>query len=100
MLFFAGLGLFQTYVAGLLNISSTAKIDFPYLYWEPVVYGLILYADAKNMVTDSRLLIAMYVGLVAIIFVKYTLFLNSMITQLTKYLGIRLLRVKDTKTHS
>ena len=37
LLFYAGLGLFQTYVAGLLNIASTAQISFPYLYWEPLV---------------------------------------------------------------
>jgi hypothetical protein len=46
LLFFAGLGLFQTYVAGLLNIASTAEIAFPYLYWEPFVAALILIADA------------------------------------------------------
>ena len=95
LLFFAGLGLFQTYVAGLLNISSTAGIDFPYLYWEPVIYGLILYADYSNLIADNTVLIALYIGLVAIVFVKYVMFLESMIRQLTKYLGIKLLKVKD-----
>ena len=28
VLFLVGLGLFQTYIAGLLNIASTASIDF------------------------------------------------------------------------
>ena len=47
LLFFSGLGLFQTYVAGLLNISSTAGIEFEYLHWEPVAYAVILFLDAR-----------------------------------------------------
>jgi hypothetical protein len=84
----------------LLNISSTAKIDFPFLYWEPLAYGLILYADYTMMIKDSKLLVAAYVGLVTIVFFKYCFFLNSMITQLTKYLGIKLLKVKDVPKKS
>lgn len=95
LLFFAGLGLFQTYVAGLLNISSTAQVDFPYLYWEPLVYGAIIYADATRLIASSNVIVGLYAGLVLFIFIKYSLFLNSMISQLTKYLGIKLLRVKD-----
>jgi hypothetical protein len=98
MLFFAGLGLFQTYVAGLLNISSTAKIEFQYLYWEPVVYALILMVDATRVVESSQVLIGMYCGLVLVILVKYSRFMESMIVQLTRYLNIRLLYVKQTKT--
>ena len=79
VLFFAGLGLFQTYVAGLLNISSTAKIDFPYFYWEPLVYGAILIADYKQYIESSQVLIGLYTGLVLIILIKYSFFLNSMI---------------------
>lgn len=95
LLFFAGLGLFQTYVAGLLNISSTAKIEFQYLYWEPIAYAIILYLDATRVIQSDMVVIGLYAALVTIIFVKYCLFLESMISQLTRYLGIKLLRVKD-----
>lgn len=95
MLFFAGLGLFQTYVAGLLNISSTAKIDFPYFYWEPIVYSAILYLDYTRLIRSDAVLIGLYVTLVATIFIKYCQFMESMIVQLTRYLGISLLKVKD-----
>ena len=53
LLFFVGLGLFQTYVAGLLNISSTAKLEFQYLYWEPVAYAGILYLDFSGTIASS-----------------------------------------------
>ena len=95
LLFFAGLGLFQTYVAGLLNISSTAKIDFPFFYWEPIVYMIVLYLDATRIIQSDLVLIGIYVAIVLVVFVKYCYFLDSMIRQLTKYLGIKLLKVKD-----
>ena len=75
MLFFAGIGLFQTYVAGLLNISSTAKIDFPFIYWEPIVYGAIIYADHTHIIENSYVIIGAYIAVVFIVFVKYSLFL-------------------------
>ena len=53
LLFYAGLGLFQTYVAGLLNIASTAQISFPYIYWEPLVYAAILIADASGAINSD-----------------------------------------------
>ena len=95
LLFFLGLGLYQTYVAGLLNISSTAQIAFPWFYWEPIAYAVILVADATYLVSDSKVVIGLYAGLTLIVFVKYMLFMNSVVKQLTKYLGIRFLRVKD-----
>ena len=98
LLFFLGLGLYQTYVAGLLNISSTAQIAFPWLYWEPIAYSLILIGDATYMIKDSQVVIGLYAGLTLIVFVKYMLFMNSVVVQLTKYLGIRFLRVKDKTT--
>ena len=98
LLFYAGLGLFQTYVAGLLNIASTAQISFPYLYWEPLVYAALLIADATHFIASDSTLIALYTLLILIVFIKYSMFMYAMITQLTKYLGIRLLRVKDKGT--
>ena len=95
LLFFLGLGLFQTYVAGLLNISSTAQIKFQYLYWEPVAYAGILYLDRSRAVESSATLVALYGLLAATILVKYGLFLRSVIEQLTRHLGISLLWVKD-----
>lgn len=75
MLFFAGIGLFQTYVAGLLNISSTAKIDFPFIYWEPIAYGALIYADHTHLIENSYVIIGAYIAVVFIVFVKYSLFL-------------------------
>ena len=98
LLFFLGLGLYQTYVAGLLNISSTAQIAFPWFYWEPIAYALILIADATYLIKDSNLVIALYAGLTLIVFIKYMLFMDSVVSQLTKYLGIRFLRVRDKTT--
>ncbi len=82
-------------MAGLLNISSTAQIAFPWFYWEPIAYMVILVTDATYMILDSKVVIALYAGLTLIVFVKYMFFMNSVVKQLTKYLGIRFLRVKD-----
>ena len=96
LLFFGGLGLFQTYVAGLLNISSTSGIDFQYLYFEPVVYLAILYLDVNGL-AKPNVLIGAYALLTSVIFAKYCLFLHSIIKQLTEYLNISLLKVKEKK---
>lgn len=79
LLFFLGLGLYQTYVAGLLNISSTAQITFPWFYWEPLAYMAILVADATYLVKDSTVVIGLYLGLTVIVFVKYMFFMNSVV---------------------
>ena len=94
LLFYAGLGLFQTYVAGLLNIASTAQIKFPWFYWEPLVYAGLIWADYTRIMGGDKVAIG-YGLLVAVVMVKYVAFLWSMITQLTKHLGIHLLRVKE-----
>ena len=78
-MFFLGLGLYQTYVAGLLNISSTAQIAFPWFYWEPIAYAVILIADATYIIPDNKVIIAFYAGLTLIVFVKYMLFMNSVV---------------------
>ena len=59
------------------------------------MYALLLLVDATNMVKNSNFLIVAYCGLVLIISIKYCSFLESMIVQLTRYLGIRLLKVKE-----
>lgn len=96
LLFFIGLGLFQTYIAGLLNIASTAGIKFSYFHIEPFVYLAILYADAFRLVSPEMLK-GLYALLVVEVFAKYCLFLKSIIVQLTEYLKIPFLRVKQTK---
>jgi len=94
LLFFAGLGLFQTYVTGLLNIASTACIPFPVHYIEPYIFLVLLFLDRYRMVQPS-LIAAGYTLIVVFILIEYLLFLYGMVTTLTKYLGIRFLRVKD-----
>lgn len=96
LLFYVGLGLFQTYIAGLLNIASTAGIDFPYLYIEPFIYIAILFVDA-NRLANPHLLVGAYSMLALEVLVKYCLFLHSITTQLTTYLRIPLLTVKQKK---
>ena len=56
---------------------------------------MILVADVTYMIPDSKVVIALYAGLIFIVFVKYMFFMNSVVKQLTNYLGIRFLRVKD-----
>ena len=82
-------------MAGLLNISSTAQIAFPWFYWEPIAYAGILIVDATYMISDSKIIICLYGVLALIVFIKYMLFMNSVVVQLTQFLGIRFLRVKD-----
>lgn len=55
----------------------------------------ILYCDHSRLIRSDAVLIGLYLTLVTIIFIKYCQFIESMITQLTRYLGIKLLKVKD-----
>ena len=98
LLFFIGLGFFQTYVAGLLNISSTAGIEFKYFHFEPIVYAALLLLDYGRILEPS-ILIAAYSLLVGTVFLKYALFVHSITIQLTKYLDIPFLTVKQKKTN-
>ena len=96
LLFFIGLGLFQTYIAGLLNIASTAGIEFSYFHLEPMIYLVLLYLDNQRILQPQQL-IGSYALLTFVVFVKYCLFIRSIIVQLTAYLNIPFLKVKQQK---
>ena len=92
-------GLYLTYVTGIFNLNSTGGMRFNYLYYEPFLYGLILYFDKtlpKNSEND-QIIFAAYCFYTLQIFIKYIIFMTSVINQLTSYLNIPFIRVKDKK---
>mmetsp|Transcript_16009 Transcript_16009/g.15414 ORF Transcript_16009/g.15414 Transcript_16009/m.15414 type:complete len:190 (-) Transcript_16009:9-578(-) len=96
-LFLAGIGLYLTYVAGFLNMASTADIPFPYHYADPYIFLVILYLDSNKILPRETLLI-LYAIQFTIILIKYLYFMYRMVKQLTEFLKIYFLRVKPYKT--
>lgn len=93
-LFIAGIGFFQTYVTAYLNIASTANIAFPTFYIEPYLYVSIIAMDAFRLL-ESQHLIVLYCILAATVLIKYLLVMASLVSQLTKFLNINFLTVKQ-----
>ena len=92
-------GLYLTYVTGIFNLNSTGSMRFNYLYYEPFLYGLILYFDKTLPKTseNDQIIFAAYCLYTLQIFIKYIIFMTSVINQLTSYLNIPFIRVKDKK---
>lgn len=42
-------GLYLTYVTAIFNLNSTADMRFNYLFYEPFLYGAIIYADHTKL---------------------------------------------------
>lgn len=82
-----------------MNIASTASISFPYFYVEPYLYAFILALDVFRLI-ESQHLIVLYTILAITVFVKYMLVMSSLVLQLTKFLGINFVTVKQPKEKS
>lgn len=89
-------GLFLTYVTGNLNLNSTAGMKFNWRYTDPFVYLAIVYCDSQRLVADD-IAAGMYACYTLQLLVKYLCFMGSVVRQLTGYLGISFLRVKQRK---
>jgi hypothetical protein len=92
-LFFAGVGIYQTYVTGYLNIASTANIKFACNYIDPYIFLALLVLDINRLIPTQHIGI-LYAILGATVLIKYLIFMTSVVRQLTKFLGINLLTVK------
>ena len=92
-------GLYLTYVTGIFNLNSTGSMKFNYWYYEPFLYGIILYLDWTMPKTpdNDQILFAAYCLYTLQIFIKYLFFMSSVINQLTSHLNIPFIRVKDKK---
>ena len=92
-------GLYLTYVTGIFNLNSTASMRFHYLFGEPIIYLLVLYLDYIIPVSadSNKLVLGFYAIYVLSTFIKYIIFMNSVVNQLTSHLGIPFIRVKDKK---
>jgi len=89
-------GLYLLYVTGIFNLNSTAGMRFNPYFVEPYVFAAVLYLDVQGALSTEQQALA-YVLYVAMIFIKYLLFMRSVVSQLTAYLGINFVTVKSKK---
>ena len=86
-------GLFLLYVNAIYNLSSTAGMQFDWLYVEPYVFALIVYLDYARVFENQQAAL-FYLAYGTWITVKYLIFMHSMVDQITSYLQISFLKVK------
>ena len=89
-------GLYLTYVTAIFNLNSTASMPYNYLFAEPIVYMVIVYLDytLPTSTESSQLVLGLYVTFVLSTFIKYIIFMRSVVNQLTQHLEIPFIRVK------
>ena len=92
-------GLYLTYVTGIFNLNSTASMRYNYLFFEPIVYLVIVYLDytLPKSAENNQLILGFYALFVLSTFTKYIIFMRSVIDQLTRHLNIPFIRVKEKK---
>ena len=92
-------GLYLTYVTAIFNLNSTADMKFNWRFYEPILYGAIIYADFNKLLPSDQL-VYLYVFFFAQTLLKYILFMTSVITQLTDYLQINFITVGGKGAHN
>jgi len=85
-------GLYLTYVTAIFNLNSTASMRFNWLFYEPLLWAAIIYADHSQLL-DSKQLIYAYGLFFVQTLLKWVLFMSSVISQLTSYLDINFVTV-------
>lgn len=78
LLFLCGLGMYQTYLTGILNIASTANIPFDYKFIDPIIYAGLLMLDIYRVI-PSEYLAALYLLHAASVVIKYLMFITSVV---------------------
>jgi len=94
LLLLAGIGIWQTYVVAYLNLSSIASLKVSNFFYDPILYSILLTCDIFRLIPANTLII-LYTVLIIVITLKYLMLITSVCNQLTTFLGISLLRVKD-----
>jgi hypothetical protein len=46
----AGMGLYMTYITGILNVCTCAGLSYQYFYYEPWIFKIILVMDIYGIV--------------------------------------------------
>jgi len=71
-------------------------MKFDWLYFEPFFYGVLVYLDHAKILNDSQT-VCFYVAFGAWITAKYLIFMQSTVIQISSYLNISFLKVKQVK---
>jgi hypothetical protein len=83
--FIVTVGMYLTYVTAIMNLNSTASMTFSWFYFEPIAYAAILYIDVNGSL-ESHQVVYLYAAFLALILIKYFVFMGGVITKLTDYL--------------
>jgi len=83
-------------MTGILNLNTTCGMPFAWRFIDPYFYAAIIYLDSQKMIEDKTA-VWLYVLWTSRVLVSYLMFMTSVIGQLTSYLNISFLRVKQPK---
>ena len=92
-------GLYLTYVTGNFNLNSTAEMKFDYIFAEPIIFFIALYIDyiVPNSEEGNQVVLLFYIIFVAQTFIKYILFMRSVVNQVCDHLDIPFITVFEPK---
>lgn len=71
--------MYLTYVTAILNLNSTADMTFNWLFYDPLIYSIILIADVQQLLPSNQVAY-LYMGFLVLILIKYFAFMRSVIS--------------------
>lgn len=87
-------GVYNTWVTGIFNLNSTARAKFNWIFVEPFVYLFIVFLDASGSLSRQQAISA-YTSFFLVTLGRYLVFMGNIVRQITAFMGLRFLRVKD-----
>ena len=89
-------GFYLTFVTAIYNLCSTASAKYDWLFLEPFVYLFTVYMDHTHQVT-SEVAGFLYICFFSWTMIRYLHLMRNIVNQITSYMGLRFLLVKDKK---
>ena len=83
-------GFYLTWITAIFNLCSTSNSKFNWVFLEPVVYLSMVYYEYTGVVKPQAAGF-LYSGFFLYIMIRYLLFLNNIVNQITTFMGLRFL---------
>ena len=92
-------GLYLTFVTGHFNLNSTANMHFDYIFYEPILLLIFIFVDYVMPITEesNKIVVGLYMVFMLQTFIKYILFMRSVVKQVCAHLDIPFLTVFKAK---
>lgn len=88
------IGMWVTYSTSYLNIASTAGLKYDHVFYDPYLFIALTGLESYGYIS-SELMLFFFMLQGMLLVAKYLRFMHYLVTELTEYLGISLLFVKE-----